>query len=89
MLLIESCRNMIQFIESQSERVIDVKVLMAKFAVDNVGSCAFGLEPSAFKSSANALMKVSHDMSPPGILTDLKQIAAVFFPALRKIFRTT
>lgn len=77
--------NMTEFLKNKNSEPILVKDLSSYYTIDNVASCAYGCEPTAFTDPENGFTKhASYQFFTPSIIANL---SALFFPKVAKYFR--
>lgn len=64
---------------------INVPDLMARYATDVIGSCAFGIHTSSLKDPSSPFRKMGRKMFVPSMSNILKRYCRVYFPSLFKV----
>lgn len=82
-------KRLAEYIKSNISQSLEGKSLCSKFTLDNVASCAFGIDGKAFVDEKSEFGLIAKDFIEPSVLTTLKMISLILFPIpiLAKILR--
>lgn len=69
-----------------SDKLLDIKDILASFTTDVIGSCAFGIECNSFKDPNSEFVKYGQKVFEPTFDNKVKILLAFAAPFLRRIF---
>lgn len=88
-LLVDISQRLVAFVEHQPEAFtgvgLETKELCTKFTLNNVASCAFGIEGKCFEESNSKFRDLARRFLSPDTLSMFKMFLLFQFPFLAKI----
>lgn len=86
-LLVECCEELQRLISASCavDRTIEVRELAAKFTIDVIGSCAFGIQINALTNEESEFHRAAKRLSRPGYKATLWRMLRTALPRLYKL----
>lgn len=81
-------KRLVKYINDQidaGESCLETKELSTKTTLENVASCAFGLEGQCFDNPNAEFRQIAQDFLSPGGLQSIKFMLIMMFPALSRL----
>lgn len=81
-------KRLVKYINDQidaGESYLETKELSTKTTLENVASCAFGLEGQCFDNPNAEFRQIAQDFLSPGGLQSIKFMLIMMFPALSRL----
>lgn len=87
-LLVECCEEFQRLIDEascNSDRTVEVRELAAKFIIDVIGSCAFGIQINALTDEESEFHRATKKLSKPSYKATLWRMLRTAIPKLYKL----
>uniref|UniRef100_A0A0A9YBQ3 Cytochrome P450 6k1 n=1 Tax=Lygus hesperus TaxID=30085 RepID=A0A0A9YBQ3_LYGHE len=81
------CKQMADYIETQTDEFLEGYDLMGKYTTDVVGCSAYGIEANSFENPNSVLRQMSSRMFDGSLKGNIALLCALYFPALGKLLR--
>lgn len=86
------CEQFIKHIDDKienDENEFESKDICSKYTIENVASCAFGVEAGCFKEENSQFMIMARNIFDPSFLNYLKQMVILFIPSLTNVLKVS
>lgn len=87
-LLEETGKNLVNFVKNQKECLngngYEAKELCVRFTLNNVASCAFGLEGKCFEEENSFFRQLAREFFEPGSWANIVMFVVSIFPSIGK-----
>ena len=87
-LVLECARNLEEFLDKVADNgePVDCREMSAKFTIDVIGSCAFGISINALEDDGNKFRRMGRQILTPTFKTITRNIIKQFATSLIKVF---
>lgn len=86
-LMVDVTKNMNNYISDKISTSLEAKDLCGRFTIDNVATCAFGLEAFSFSDKDGKFREMGKKIFAVDFLNGLQLVTVFLFPSLRKVLR--
>nr|WET52718.1 cytochrome P450 [Phaedon brassicae] len=89
-LIRKSSERMVRYVEDETSKssTMESRELCIRFTLDNVASCAFGLEGKSFDEPYSSFRRMADEfLSPDNFWMSIKSTSLLLFPALTKFLK--
>lgn len=84
------CGEFVKYIEDKIENdknEFEAKDICSRYTIENVASCAFGIEGGCFKEENSQFSVMARDIFNPTFTNYIKQMIALFIPSMTKVMK--